>query len=139
MAASLTRVVGFTARHRYFKPDWSPEKNRATFGECAAEPGHAHDYRCTVTVGGEIDPVTGMVMDLGLLDRILADEVTGPFHGKHFNLDVPAFAYGKMIPTCEAIAGYLHPRVARHLPAGVRLVRIRIAEDETLSGEWTAS
>ena len=121
MGAALTRVVGFTARHRYFKPDWSPEKNRATFGECTAEPGHAHDYRCTVTVAGEIDPVTGMVMDLGLLDRILAEEVTGPFHGKHFNLDVQVFAYGKTIPTCEAIADYLHDRVARQLPAGVKL------------------
>ena len=77
MGASITRVIGFTALHRYFRPDWSPEKNRATFGECAAEPGHAHDYRCTITVGGVIDPITGMVMDLGLLDRILADEVTG--------------------------------------------------------------
>jgi 6-pyruvoyltetrahydropterin/6-carboxytetrahydropterin synthase len=139
MGSSLTRFVGFTARHRYFKPDWSPEKNRATFGECTAEPGHAHDYRCTVTVGGEIDPVTGMVMDLGLLDRILAEEVTGPLHGKHFNLDVAAFGYGKTVPTCEAIADYLHHRIARQLPAGVRLIRIRIAEDESLSGEWAES
>ncbi len=139
MGASLTRIIGFTALHRYFRPEWSAEKNRATFGECAAEPGHPHDYRCTITVGGAIDPITGMVMDLGLLDRILADEVTGPFHGKHINLDVAAFAYGKTIPTCEAIAEYLHPRIRRHLPSGVRLLRIRIAEDETLSGEWTES
>jgi len=137
MSASLTRVVGFTAHHRYFRPEWTPAQNHAAFGACAEAPGHAHDYLCAVTVAGSPHPVTGMIMDLAVLDRILAEQVTGPLHGKHFNLDVAEFAYGKVIPTCEAVAEYLYGRIAPSLPVGVRLARIRIQEDATLYADST--
>ena len=78
-----------------------------------------------------------MVMDLGHLDRILQEEVIAPFDGKHLNLDVPAFAYGRTLPTCEAIAGHVFPRVAARLPPGVTLERVRIMEDPTLYGDCT--
>jgi 6-pyruvoyltetrahydropterin/6-carboxytetrahydropterin synthase len=137
MGASLTRVVGFTARHRYFRPEWTPEQNRLAFGPCAEAPGHAHDYRCAVTVSGPLDPVTGMVTDLGALDQILAEQVTRPLHGKHFNLDIPEFAYGGTIPTCEAVAQYLYERIAPLLRPGVGLERVRVQEDATLYADST--
>ena len=76
-------------------------------------------------------------MDLVELDRILQDEVVRPFHGKHLNLDVPAFAYGATLPTCEAIAAHVFPRVAARLPNGVALERVRILEDPTLYADYT--
>jgi len=78
-----------------------------------------------------------MVMDLTELDRILQEEVVAPFDGRHLNLDVPEFAYGRTLPTCEAIAAHVYARVARRLPSGVALERVRIAEDPTLYGECT--
>jgi 6-pyruvoyl-tetrahydropterin synthase len=80
-----------------------------------------------------------MIIDLALLDRILHDEVLDPFAGKHFNLDVPAFAYGKTLATCEAMAAYVFRRVAPRLPAGVTLERVRIREDETLYADSTGA
>jgi 6-pyruvoyl-tetrahydropterin synthase len=71
------------------------------------------------------------------LDRILQDEVLTPFAGKHLNLDVPAFAYGKMLPTCEAIADYVFRRIASRLPADLVLERVRIMEDPTLYADCT--
>ena len=136
MAASLTRTVAFQARHRYYRPDWSEARNREVFGAMADPPGHGHDYRCAVTVGGPLGE-SGMILDLSLLDRILQDEVLTPFTGKHFNLDVPAFAYGRTLPTCEAIAAYIFPRIAARLPAGVVLERVRIMEDPTLYADCT--
>ena len=60
-----------------------------------------------------------MILDLPLLDAILRDEALTPFAEKHFNLDVPAFAYGRMLPTCEAIAAYVfdltHPDLVEPL------------------------
>ena len=109
MATSLSRAVGFRALHRFFRPDWSEARNREAFGPLSEAPGHAHDYRCVVTVGGPIEASRGMVMDLGELDRILRDEVVTPFDGKHLNLDVPEFAYGRTLPTCEAIAAVRLP------------------------------
>jgi 6-pyruvoyltetrahydropterin/6-carboxytetrahydropterin synthase len=132
---SLTRTVGFHALHRFHRPDWSDARNREAFGPLGDPPGHAHDYACAVTVTG---PVTdGMVMNLGLLDRILQEEVVVPLDGKHLNLDVPAFAYGRALPTCEAIAAHLYPRIAARLPATVVLERVRVQEDPTLYADCT--
>jgi 6-pyruvoyltetrahydropterin/6-carboxytetrahydropterin synthase len=136
MAASLTRTVGFHARHRYYRPDWSEARNREVFGPLADPPGHGHDYQCEVTVGGPLDE-SGMVMDLVLLDRILEEEVLTPFAGKHFNLDVPAFASGTPLPTCEAIAECVFRRIVPRLPSGVRLERVRIQEDPRLYADCT--
>jgi 6-pyruvoyltetrahydropterin/6-carboxytetrahydropterin synthase len=137
MAASLTRTVTFHALHRYYRPDWSEAQNRQAFGPLADPPGHGHDYQCAVTVGGALDPATGMLVDLRKLDGIIQEEVLTPFAGKHFNVDVPAFAYGKLLPTCEAIAAYVFRRIAARLPNGVALERVRIAEDRTLYADST--
>jgi 6-pyruvoyltetrahydropterin/6-carboxytetrahydropterin synthase len=136
MAISLTRVVGFRALHRYYRPDWSESRNREAFGPLADPPGHGHDYQCAVTVGGNLNEA-GTVIDLGLLDGILLDEVLTPFAGKHLNLEVPAFAYGKMLPTCEAIAAYVFRRISARLPADLVLERVRIMEDPTLYADCT--
>src|SRR5919205_3659210 len=127
MTASLTRTVGFHAVHRYYRPEWSESRNREVFGSLADPPGHGHDYQCAVTVSGSVNE-WGMIVDLSLLDRILAEEVVAPFAGKHLNLDVPAFAYGRTLPTCEAIAAYVYSRIVGRLPEGVLLERVRIAE-----------
>jgi len=138
MAASLTRTVIFRALHRYYRPDWSEARNREVFGRLADPPGHGHNYQCAVTIAGRLDE-TGMIVDLALLDRILQEEVLTPFAGKHFNLDVPAFASGRPLPTCEAIAAYLFRRIAARLPNGVALERVRIAEDPTLYADCTGT
>jgi 6-pyruvoyltetrahydropterin/6-carboxytetrahydropterin synthase len=136
MAASLTRTVGFHALHRLYRPEWSDARNQAVFGSVADAPGHGHDYQCAVTVQGRLDE-TGMILDLSLLDRILQEEVVAPFAGKHLNLDVPAFASGPTLPTCEALAAYVFPRIARRLPADLVLERVRIMEDPTLYADCT--
>ena len=136
MAASLTRTVSFHALHRYYRPEWSESRNREVFGRLADPPGHGHDYQCAVTVAGRLNDA-GMIVDLALLDGILQEEVLTPFAGKHLNLDVPAFASGRPLPTCEAIAAYVFCRVAARLPNGVALERVRIAEDPTLYADCT--
>src|SRR5688572_10440029 len=82
MPVSLTRSLGFRATHRYFKPAWSEDTNRSRFGWTAEEPGHAHDYHCSVTVTGPLDADTDMILDLPALDRILAEEVTARLDGR---------------------------------------------------------
>ena len=138
MAASLTRTVGFHALHRLYRPEWSEARNREAFGPVSDAPGHGHDYQCAVTVRGQLDKM-GLLLDLSLLDRILQDEVLAPFAGKHLNLDVPAFAYGKTLPTCEALAEFVFRRLAGRLPAGVVLERVRIMEDPTLYADCTGA
>jgi 6-pyruvoyltetrahydropterin/6-carboxytetrahydropterin synthase len=137
MPVSLTRSLGFRATHRYYKPAWSEAVNRSRFGWTAEEPGHVHDYRCSVTVTGPLDPDTGMILDLPVLDRILAEEVTARLDQRHLNLDLPEFAYGRLLPSCEALARYLFERIALRLPPGVALARVRVAEDASLHADCT--
>jgi len=137
MSVSLTRTVGFRAVHRLYRPDWSEARNREAFGPLGDPPGHAHDYRCAVTVSGPVPDRMGMVFDLGELDRILQQEVVARLDGKHLNEDVPGFADGGMLPTCEAIAMDLYRRIASRLPRDVTLERVRIMEDPTLHADCT--
>ena len=60
-----------------------------------------------------------------------------PLAGKHLNQEIAAFASGRLLPTGEAIAAYLFPRIAARLPAGVVLERVRIMEDPTLYADCT--
>jgi 6-pyruvoyltetrahydropterin/6-carboxytetrahydropterin synthase len=130
--ASLTRRVTFSAAHRYRRPEWDDARNEAVFGACARPHYHGHTYVCDVTVSGEIDPDTGMIVDLGDLDRVLEVEVHARFDHRNINLDVPEFADGRLIPTGENLARFIWERVGAALGPATRLRRVVVAEDTTL-------
>jgi 6-pyruvoyltetrahydropterin/6-carboxytetrahydropterin synthase len=134
--AQLIRRVRFAAAHRYRKPEWSDERNMEVFGLCARPNYHGHTYSCSVAVEGPIDEATGMVIDLGVLDRILQTEVVDRFDHRNINLDVPEFAEGRLIPTGENLARFIFDRVHAAL-GSVRLRSVQIDEDETLSAVVT--
>lgn len=134
--AYLTRTVTFAAAHRYRRPEWSEEKNREVFGLCARESFHGHSYVCEVTISGTIDPLTGFIVDLGELDRILADEVKNRFDHRNINVDVPEFADGELVPSGENLARFIFDRVQLRLPDSVAIDSVKIAEDGTLSATY---
>ena len=102
---SITRVVGFSAAHRYHSDRLSDEENRHVFGKCNRPHGHGHNYRLEVTVSGAVDPVTGMVMNLADLDRILREVVVDRLDHSFLNHDIEHFA--TVVPTCENIVLWL--------------------------------
>ena len=65
---AVYRKVTFNAAHKLYRKDWSDERNKEVFGLCANENYHGHNYRLDVKVVGEINPETGYVIDLNLLD-----------------------------------------------------------------------
>jgi 6-pyruvoyltetrahydropterin/6-carboxytetrahydropterin synthase len=134
--ALLTRRVTFGAAHRYRRPEWSDERNREVFGACAHPNFHGHTYTCDVTVAGEIDPVTGFIVDLGLLDRVLRDEVHARFDHRNITLDVPEFADGRLVPTGENLARFIFERVQAALGGAAAVAEVRLAEDDTLSATY---
>lgn len=137
MPTSLTRRVRFAAAHRYSRPEWSDERNRETFGACANPHFHGHSYTCEVTVRGEVDATTGFVVDLGVLDRILASEVVERFDHRNINLEVPEFADGRLVPSGENLARFILERVQRALGDRATVAAVTIAEDETLRATHT--
>ena len=102
------------------------------FGLCARESFHGHSYVCDVTVTGTLDPATGFIVDLGLLDRVLATEVRERFDHRNINLDIPEFADGKLVPTGEELARFICDHVQRALGDAARVTEVTIAEDQTL-------
>jgi 6-pyruvoyltetrahydropterin/6-carboxytetrahydropterin synthase len=128
---TLTRVVHFAAAHRYYRDDWSDDRNRAAFGACANPHGHGHNYRLEVTVQAPVSQETGFSADVGRLDAVLHAEVIEPLDHQHLNHAVAEFARGT-VPTCENIVLWLWPRIVRALPAGVALQRLRLHEDDRL-------
>ena len=136
---SLTRRVTFAAAHRYRRADWSEVRNREVFGACANPNYHGHTYTCDVTVSGPVDSDTGMLVDLGRLDRALAAEVRDRFDHKNVNLDVPEFAEGRLVPTGENLARFILERVQAALGAEPRVTQVTLAEDATLSATCSAS
>lgn len=134
--AYLTRRVAFAAAHRYRLPDWSEARNAEVFGACANPHFHGHSYVCDVTVRGPIDERTGMLVDLGVLDRVLAEEVRARFDHRNINVEVPEFADGRMVPTGENLARFIFERVQRSLGSSVTVTSVTVAEDDTLRAEY---
>ncbi len=131
--ATLTKRLEFCSSHRYHNPKWDDAKNHQVFGPCNNPNTHGHNYLLEVTLCGEIDPVTGMIINLYDLKQYLWD-VLIEFDHKNLNLDTPYFT--NRIPTTENLSLTLWERLARHpqLPA---LDRIRLYEDDTLYAEVT--
>ena len=133
MRATLTRAVTFSAAHRYRRPEWDDARNREVFGACAHPNWHGHTYTCEVTVGGDVDPVTGFCADLGALDRALATRVVAALDHRNLVLDVPAFAEGALIPTGENVAWWIAREVQEALGPATRVERVRLSE---MPGLW---
>ena len=133
----LTRKAEFSAAHYYWNENWSAEENRRVFGKCANKNGHGHNYALEVTVQGEVDPVTGFVVDLKRLKDVMNAEVISIYDHRHLNLEVPEFA--RRMPTAENIAvsawERLEPAILQQLP-GARLQRIRIFERADLFADY---
>jgi 6-pyruvoyltetrahydropterin/6-carboxytetrahydropterin synthase len=80
-----------------------------------------------VTVKGEINPRTGMVVSLTELKRVIEEAVIRPMDHKHLNLDVPEMQ--GINPTAENLAVLFWTLLERRLPTGL-LVELRLHETE---------
>ena len=131
----VTRKVEFSAAHYYHSPALSAEENRRIFGKCNNPHGHGHNYVLEVTVAGEPDPATGMVLDLKELKDILQREVVDRMDHRHLNYEVPELA-GK-IPTCENVAAAIWHLLVHKITKG-KLDRVRLYESPDLFADCTS-
>ncbi|MBT3801015.1 MAG: 6-carboxytetrahydropterin synthase [Bacteroidetes bacterium] len=98
----ICRRERFNAAHRVFVEGWSNEKNHQHFGACSNPNWHGHNYELFVKVKGEPDSVSGYVIDLKLLSKIIKDKVIDKVDHKNLNLEVD-FMQGVQ-PSTENIA-----------------------------------
>ncbi len=130
----LTRKLEFSASHRLWCPEWDQARNRQVFGPWARPVAHGHNYRLDVTLRGEIDDETGMVMDLKHLSEVMATEVADRFDHRDLNDDTGYFE--DCAPTAENFAQLIFELLDRALPEGA-LHSVRLAPVAELSVEVT--
>jgi 6-pyruvoyltetrahydropterin/6-carboxytetrahydropterin synthase len=123
----ITRAIDFSASLRYWRSDLSPGENERLFGRATAR--HGHNYRLEVTLRGEPDPVTGMVLDLKQLQEVLDAEIMARFDHRDLIADTPYFE--KEVPTPENFARLIHRLLLAALPEGM-LDRIRLEQSANL-------
>ncbi len=93
------RKEHFNAAHKLYNPNWSEARNKETFGPCANENWHGHNFEIIVSVKGDPDPLTGYVIDMKKLSDLIKSQIIDHVDHKNLNLDVP-FMKGIMA-SCE--------------------------------------
>ncbi|MDX1408746.1 MAG: 6-carboxytetrahydropterin synthase [Saprospiraceae bacterium] len=135
MQIAIFRKAHFNAAHRLYVPAWSDEKNFEVFGKCANPNFHGHNYVIEVKVMGEVDPVTGMLIDLLELKQLLKEKIEDKFDHKNLNVEVEEFQ--TMTPTVENIC-YLSWKILRaHLDSRYDL-KVRLYETPRNFAEYPA-
>ena len=115
MKVTVSRKAHFNAAHRLYRKDWTDIKNNEIFGKCANPHYHGHNYELIVHVKGEIDPITGYVMDMKVLKDLIKKHIEDVFDHKNLNEQVPDFA--TLIPTAENIVVVIWNKLRPHITA----------------------
>ncbi|MEO1513610.1 MAG: 6-carboxytetrahydropterin synthase [Bacteroidota bacterium] len=113
MRVSVFRRAHFNAAHRLHNPSWSDDKNQEVFGSCNNPYYHGHNYELEVKVSGEVDPMTGYLIDLKILKDIIKEEVENRFDHKNLNLETEEFK--TLNPTAENICYVIHKLIKGRL------------------------
>lgn len=122
---AVIRREHFNAAHRLYNEQWSEEQNRTAFGKCSLPHYHGHNYELEIKVVGEVDPVTGFVMDLKVLSDLVNDTIVERFDHKNLNVDTEEFR--TLNPTAENIAIVIHDLLRPHINSSLDLY-IRLFE-----------
>jgi 6-pyruvoyltetrahydropterin/6-carboxytetrahydropterin synthase len=120
----ITRQVHFNSAHRLHNPAKSAAWNRRQYGPC--NELHGHNYVLEVTVRGRPDPVTGYVIDLGVLKDLMNRAVADPCDHRNLNGGVD-FLRG-ILPSTENLVIAFWDELARHIKAPATLHCVRLYE-----------
>jgi 6-pyruvoyltetrahydropterin/6-carboxytetrahydropterin synthase len=126
MKAYFGRRYSISASHRLHADALSAEANRVTYGKCNNPHGHGHNYVVEVVVAGAVDPETGMIVNMAVLDEAVHSRVVDRFDHANLNLD-PLFV--NRVPTTENLCRAVYVLLKDALPAG-ELERVRVEETE---------
>lgn len=119
MKISAFRKAHFNAAHRLHVPEWTDEKNKEFFGLCNNPNYHGHNYDLVVKVTGEVDPVSGYLIDLKILKEIIDEEIVERFDHRNLNLDTEEFKH--LNPTAENIAWVIWNKIRQRLEKNLEL------------------
>ena len=130
---TMTRRVTFSSGHRYWIPELSASENRERFGSWASPFNHGHNYVLEVTVRGQVDERTGMVVNIKRIDDVLKAKILRQFDQKSINDEIPWFH--SRSSSLENIIQYICKELDGALPIECELTALRLEEMPTLFAE----
>ena len=113
MKVTVSRRAHFNAAHRLHVENWSDEENSKIFGKCSNPNYHGHNYELIVSLTGEVNPKTGMVIDLKDLKDIIKEHIEEPLDHKNLNMDVEYFK--NVMPSAENICIFIWNTLRKHI------------------------
>nr|CAI5834924.1 unnamed protein product [Callosobruchus analis] len=126
--AYMKRRTTLSTCHRLHSPHLSDAENAKVFGKCNHIHGHGHNYIVFVTLFGEIDPKTGMVMNMTDLKEYMDEAIMKPMDHKNLDKDVQFF---KGTPsTTENVAVYIWNAMKKVMDKPEMLFEVEIYETE---------
>jgi 6-pyruvoyltetrahydropterin/6-carboxytetrahydropterin synthase len=134
---AMTRRILFSAAHAEWEPDRSVAENATLDWSNAGLEPTGNNYFLDVTVEGEIDPQTGIIVNIKEIDQIVKQHVVQNLDRKFLNRSVAYFCERPVTP--ETILGYIRTQLQGTLPAVVRLTALRLEETPVHVAEWQAS
>ena len=132
---AVYRKEHFNAAHRLFNPKWDDNQNKDVFGKCSNPNFHGHNYELVVKLVGEVDPITGFVMDMKKLSDLVQEIVVERFDHKNLNEDCPEFK--NLNPTAENIVKVIYDLLKPELSNDLKMT-LRLYETERNFVEYPA-
>ncbi|MBA2407409.1 MAG: 6-carboxytetrahydropterin synthase [Chitinophagales bacterium] len=129
----ITRKEHFNAAHRLFNALWNDEENEAVFGKCSNKNFHGHNYNLFVTVRGNPNPETGLIVNAKNLSALIKAVILDKVDHKNLNLEV-AFLNG-IIPSTENLAKAIWNQLNPHITE-CELHCVRLFETENIYAEY---
>jgi 6-pyruvoyltetrahydropterin/6-carboxytetrahydropterin synthase len=129
----ITRREHFSAAHRLFLPGLSDAENFEIFGKCSNPNWHGHNYILYVTVKGEAEPSTGLVIHLRHVSELIDEKIIRKVDHRNLNLEVD-FLAGK-VPTSENVAIGIWNELAggiRQLGGELHCIRLEQSENNII-------
>jgi 6-pyruvoyltetrahydropterin/6-carboxytetrahydropterin synthase len=127
----LTRRYPFAASHRLHSDQLSAEENARLFGKCNNPFGHGHNYVVEVSLSGEPDEASGMLIHRDEMDYFVSRNVVSKLDHANLNSDVPELE--NVVPTTENLTLLIQRWLAgawecEFAGRSLRLSRVRIEE-----------
>jgi 6-pyruvoyltetrahydropterin/6-carboxytetrahydropterin synthase len=143
MLLTVSKRLEFSASRRLFVPRWSESENLAAFGEeSGAKHGTGRNFVVYFIFSGQVDPVTGMLINISEIKRRAGEIVDERFDHKFLNEDNPVFrpAAAGLVPTAENIAGQLFADVSPlFADVDAKLVAVHLIETPERSATFYAN
>ena len=128
MYLNISKRFDLCLSRHLFNPKWSHEKNQQFFGpEANGVHGHGHNLKIYFIFSGELDPLTGMLINISDVKERIDTFLSQHYDHKFLNVDTPPFDH--LIPTPEMIASVLLRKLTPLFKAeNARLVACHLSE-----------